>query len=221
MTLDEQIAFFFAPPIPRQPGPMVSPLHLMRREAQDCYLGEVVPEDAALSDGRQQRLFATTMVLWSGIDLLAQFYVGPGVRVKKRITTFCKAFVLVTGADPTKATECADVLYYGCRNPLMHSFTLHDDKNDKKYTVGLVSDLGPSLVRWGPYRETTLYLISVRGLFKGFIGAIGAYEHALRASPDLQEKFRAVFPTLGSIRVGETPQDSALGRLLRASDWRT
>jgi hypothetical protein len=77
MTLQEQIDFFFAPPLPMQTGSASSTLHLNRREVQDCLIGDVVAEDKVLSDPRpRHRLFATVMVIASGVDLLAKFYAG-------------------------------------------------------------------------------------------------------------------------------------------------
>ena len=74
-TRQEQIDFFFAQPFPKQPGPFFSSLHLARQEMQDCLIGTVVAEDAILVyPGKRHRLFATVMVIMSGIDLLAQFY---------------------------------------------------------------------------------------------------------------------------------------------------
>jgi hypothetical protein len=126
MTPQEQIKFFFAPPLPPQSG-RVSPLHLLRREAQLCLIGDVIPEDHVMSDHRRDRLFATSLVIMAGIDLLAKCYRGDDNdrQVADRFTTFAEDFIFTGQAS---ASEFADVLYYGWRNPLVHSFTMHSRK---------------------------------------------------------------------------------------------
>ena len=78
MTVDEKIAFFFAPPQPEQEGNSRSTLHLLRREAQDCLIGKLVPEENVIEEAQHEphRLFATTMVLMTGVNLLAKFWSG-------------------------------------------------------------------------------------------------------------------------------------------------
>ena len=134
MTLEEEIAFFFAPPLPLQSGATLSTLHLLPREAQDCLIGDVVHEDAVVADRRRHRLFATTMVLMAGIDLLAKFYAGDDSNGKagERIKDFASRFIF-NGAP--SATEPAEVLSCGCRNPMLHSFTSHN----AKYRITLTS----------------------------------------------------------------------------------
>lgn len=127
MTLKEQIEFFFAPPLPPQLGSSKSTLHLNRQEAQDCLIGTVVPEADVVSDSRRRhRLFATAMVIAAGIDRLGKFYAGTDksggkMGVGDRIIEFAERFMF-TGQP--SARTFAEVLYYGCRNPMLHAFTL-------------------------------------------------------------------------------------------------
>ncbi len=128
-SIQEQIDFFFTPPFPRQSGGRVSTLRLVRQEVQDCLIGDVIPEDQVLSDPRKRhRLCATTMVIMAGVDLLAKFYAGSddnrgsGERIQKFLTTF------MFRDERARREEYAQVLYYGCRNPLFHSFTLHQTR---------------------------------------------------------------------------------------------
>ena len=78
MTLEEQIDFFFAPPLP----------HANRHATESSLLGEAVrcrsASSAPLSrrtpilthPAKRHRLFSTVMAIISGIDLLAKFYAG-------------------------------------------------------------------------------------------------------------------------------------------------
>jgi hypothetical protein len=194
MTVLEKINFFFAPPLPMQADGLVSPLHLARRESQSCFLDDVIPEDR-LSDNQRppRRLFATMMVLMAGIDLLAKFHAGSddigkvGDRMKAFVSTFLFA------GDP-RAVEFADVLYIGCRNPLLHSFTLHQ----KKYLVALVLR-GGTLAIWRTRGNPEVYMIDVEGLFHAFFKAVAAYEAVLRIDPDLQQNFEKMFESYGTL----------------------
>jgi hypothetical protein len=92
--------------------------------------------------------------------------------------------------------QFAEVLYYGCRNPMLHSFTLHQAKR----TMSLVDAL-PTAAIW---RATSAhwpnhFVISVKGLFTAFAGAVHAFEAAVRSDATLQEKFERMFPNYGSI----------------------
>jgi hypothetical protein len=198
MTLSEQIDFFFAPPLPEQGGSLKSILHLNRREVQDCLLGDVIAEDQVVSDSRNHRLFATVMVIAAGIDLLGKFYAGsdkiggPG-GVGDRIIDFAERFMF---AEQPIAHELAEVFYFGCRNPMLHSFTPHNDR----FRITLTNEL-PSGAIWRATAPdgSIAYVVSVRGLYKAFIDAINRYRVELDKDPDLQAKFAAMFPDYGSI----------------------
>jgi hypothetical protein len=198
MTLQEEVDFFFAPPLPKQSGLSVSTLHLVRQEMQDCLIGTVVAEDAILTyPGDRHRLFATVMVIMSGIDLLAKFYAGNDEKggVYARFTAFVAAFMFA--GDPS-ATDYPDVLYYGCRNPLLHSFTFHQHD----YRIAVVSWLSPS---GGPVRRSEYepdgFIISVETLVQAFVKMVCAYEAAVRTKVDVQNNFTKMFPTYGSVVV--------------------
>jgi hypothetical protein len=196
MTVLEQIDFFFAPPVPMQADGIVSTLHLVRRESQDCFLGDVITEDRVPYDSRpRRRLFATTMVVMAGIDLLAKFYAGSddNGKVGDRIRTFASAFLF---AGNPRADEFADVLYIGCRNPLLHSFTLHQ----KKYLIALVDRQGIGVI-WRTRGTPEVYMIDVEGVFVGFLKAVAAYEAVLRNDPTLQKNFEKMFQSYGTLRM--------------------
>jgi hypothetical protein len=199
MTLPEQIDFFFAPPLVQQSG-FVSSLYLNRREVQDCLLGDVIDEDAVGTDPRRHRLFATVMVISAGIDLLAKFYAGsdksggPG-GVGDRIVGFAERFMF---SGKPKARELAEVIHQGCRNPMLHSFTLHSAKYRMALTVG--SALSSGAIWCAPGSPDT-FVINVEGLYVAYIGAIRSYEAELRARSDLQADFALMFPAYGGIPV--------------------
>lgn len=202
MTLSQQIEFFFAPPYPEQPGTVRSPLHLARREAQECILGDVIPDEAnVLADERRHRLFATTMVMISAIDLLAKFYAGTdkGGRgaSEDRFRRFSMRYIFAGLPD---AQLFARVLWEGCRNPLHHSFTLYSSR----YEIRLYIGPPPGIVSRVAGRKKA-FLISVEGLYGSFISATKAYETDLRSTPDLQAKFQLMFPSYGSLTFRRTP----------------
>ncbi len=198
MTIEEEIDFFFAPPEPEQSGPLRSPLHLVRREIQDCFIGKLVPEERVVEEALREphRLFATTMVIMAAIDLLAKFYSGSDSprEAGQRIIGFCQRF-LFEGIP--SARQLAEVVYFGCRNPMLHSFTLHNDR----YRMTLTTGFAHGAIRTVP-QQPDLFVISIEGLYAAFSQGCSRYEQALRGDPDLRRKFAAMFPKYGSLGFG-------------------
>lgn len=198
MTFNEQIELFFKKPHEPHPGGAASVLYLARQEAQNCLIGHLMPEDQAVVECVKdpQRVFASSMVILAAIDLMAKFYDGQDRQkeVGKRITAFAKDFVF-TGL-PSAATF-AKVLYLGCRNPLLHSFTFENDT----YRISVVTDFGrPGIVARVRGGSAQHFVISVIGLYRAFVEACNRYEQAVRRDADLQVKFAAMFPKYGSIQ---------------------
>ena len=148
--IQELIEFFFMPPhvAPHlaQQGFLTSSLYLNRREAQDCWLGKVIDEQFAVVDAESNRLFATVMVIVSGIDLLSKFYAGKdGIKGSgKRFKRFAERYMFGSCPSPQRLAE---VLYLGCRNPMLHSFTLYIDYDRdqpptiyKRFSISLSAD---------------------------------------------------------------------------------
>jgi hypothetical protein len=135
------------------------------------------------------------MVIMAGIDLLAKFYAGSDQQtgVGQRIRRFCRDFIF--SGDPS-ADEFSDVLYVGCRNPMLHSFTLHSTE----YRISLACGLGRSMVSPVTGRQNA-FLVNVDGLFAGYIASIAAYRSALDGSEVLQRGFAALFPRYGGIAI--------------------
>ena len=167
MTLDEKIAFFFAPPLTMQPIGTVSTLHLLRRETQDCLIGTVVNEDEVIARAMKEshRLFAALMVLMAGTDLLGKFYAGSDDigGVGARFKGFAAHYMFPNAADPARSSE---VLYLGLRNPLLHSFTLYE----KKLEIWLVTKNPQFDVIPNPANPIN-FLISIEGVYVAFIWA--------------------------------------------------
>ena len=196
MTLDEEIDFFFAPPLPPQTAGVQSPLHLVRRELQDCLTGTVVPEHLFLADrGDRHRLFATVMVIMSGIDLLAKFYAGSDAsgQVGVRFTRFAGAFIFKGYLAPE---EYADVLYYGCRNPVTHSFNVRQ----QKYKI-FIADGPRDVAVLRARNEPGCFVVCVEGLALAFIAAVREYETLVRNDTSARYAFSTMFFNYGSIGV--------------------
>ncbi len=201
MTTDERIAAFFAPPVPLQEGPNVSVLHLLRREIQDCLIGEVVPEDEVLSRPARHRLFATAMLLVAGVDLLAKLYEGADNvgGAGRRFKAFAKRFVFAGLANPELLAE---VLWVGCRNPLLHSFSVHNQTYNMVVLVRTEfapPDKFEPAVVGAPDNRT--FILSVDGLFEAFLRTIATYRKLLETDSDLRRNFDSLFPKYGQLAV--------------------
>jgi hypothetical protein len=198
VTLQEQLDFFFAPPLPEHTGTPQSPLYLVRQEMQKCFIGTVVAEDAILAHpAKRNHLFSTVMVIMSGIDLLAKFHAGSDDKggVCDRFTGFVVAFMFA--GDPS-ATEYAEILYLGCRNPLLHSFSFHQ----QDYRITVIDKWSPSEVAVRRvYSDRQHFVIDVEALVQAFVKTVRGYEAAVRKRDDLQKHFTKMFPTYGSIGV--------------------
>jgi len=194
MTFEEKVQWFFAPPEPEQFGELRSTLHQIRREAQDCLLGRLVPEDRVRTEALRDphRLFATTMVLMAGVDLMAKFVVGDeDGSVRDRIVGYASRYMF-TGLP--SADEFAEVLYYGCRNPLLHSFNLRS----KKFRVGLTNGMEKGCVV-RVVGQGNMFLVSVEGVFEAFIDSLNRYRADLVGDATLQANFRKMYPSYGGL----------------------
>ena len=169
---------------------------MVRQELQDCYIGTVVAESVITAyPGKRHRLFATVMVIMAGIDLLAKFYAGNDDKggVHRRFTAFVARFMF----DDPSATEYPEVLYHGCRNPLLHSFSFHQEK----YRISVVDRLRKEGAVWRHKANPQHFVISVEALVQAFVKTVRHYEGKVRTQVDLQANFSKMFPTYGSIGV--------------------
>src|SRR5262245_51512828 len=133
------------------------------------------------------------MVIMSGLDLLAKFYKGADDS-RGSAERFQKFLTMFMFMDDGAAEEYAQVLYYGCRNPIIHSFTLHQTK----FSIRL-SDRPDIRPVFPHVFDRNSYAVSVEGLYVAFLKAAAAYQTALRADAVLQSNFAIMFPSYGSI----------------------
>jgi hypothetical protein len=207
------IQAFFAPPTAPQSaarlGNTLTTLYLLRREAEDCFINgradtfKFVSEQAVIERPRRYRLFATSMVLMAGIDLLAKFAAGDDStgRDGQRFTNYLMTYAGLRQPE-------ADALYR-IRCALLHSFGLFDrGKKDQqtKRLVRLKLALTDTCSRQGG-RCTGLSKVSgqwqlcVRHLYQLFIQSVANYRGALDPSMDLKKKFTMMFHQYGYLSV--------------------
>jgi hypothetical protein len=129
--LNDKISFFFEGPsvaLDKHPRNRVfSVSYLLRRELMETagYDPNVEQESAAVGAGVRQRLFASSILVFTGIDLLAKF--GSDRRgVGSRFKEFLKSEE--GGALPG---HIADLLY-AVRNSMVHAFGTPDSNALKK-----------------------------------------------------------------------------------------
>jgi len=106
------------------------------------------------------------------------------------------------------AESFSNVLYYGCRNPMLHSFTLYVNSDrskptpdHKRFTLWLTPDAVDAITDLVPAEPIPRYLVGVRGLFREYVGAIGRYKGELLDDARLQENFKAMWRWYGCISV--------------------
>jgi hypothetical protein len=195
MTTAEKIDLFFKNPVIEPDGPTQGVLYLLRREVQDCFIGKVVAEDQVIAESQKDRhrLYATVMVIMAGIDLLAKFHAGSDENggVGPRIRAFATEFVF-TGL--LSAQLFSEVLYEGCRNPMLHSFALHN----KRFRMTLVQGFSDGVIRT-VRGQPDWFVLSVEGLYVAFVQAVKACEVQVRRTPKAQENFVKMFDDYGSI----------------------
>jgi hypothetical protein len=207
--------FFRAPTEGQRNGP-VSVLYLLRREVQDCLIGTVITEDRVLAHQNRKRLFASAMLIFTGVDLLAKFAAGddrPG-GVRARFVAFLMRF----GRNrPRREEPCRQLTeseahaLYRFRNGLMHSFGMYTE--DKGGTiVGMTlfqSDQPCPVVQ---QREDGTWELSIDDLYEMFFKAILGYREALSTDPVLPDKFGRMFDSYGTIfsnTLGGRPPDAS------------
>jgi hypothetical protein len=211
-NIQSNLDFFFADPTDSQHGEgrRQSTLYLLRREVQDCLIGEVVGEHEVLQPSRHaRRLFASIMVIFAGIDLLGKFVrgddaPGPG-EIERRFKGLIRAYMPLT--PETSAREAH--IIWRVRNTVMHSFGLYDRGHTQDRHVAVSNE------PWTPnevspvaapktVQGTAVWLVSIPRLYLGFIEAVAAYEKDVRARPDLQQGFASMFEHYGSLSVLST-----------------
>jgi hypothetical protein len=113
--------------------------------------------------------------------------------------------MFVGSKDPKKLAE---VFYYGCRNPMLHSF----NTKNHKYRISVLSngDMANEPI-WTVKGQVDWYALSIEGLFNAFVTAVRAYEAELKTDGDLQRRFEKMFTTYGSMPVWSATMNKASG----------
>jgi hypothetical protein len=197
MPISGDINFFFAEPtVPEKDHERAkgeqSVLYLLRREAQGCLFAirKIHPEEELLKRIPERRLFASSMVLFAGIDLLAKFFCEDHGKVGVRFICFGCEYL---GLSEDEASALWDV-----RNAIMHSFGLYVSKGHK---VSIEQTCGHSRCRLVRKKKEG-WRLCVGHLYPALLGAIESYKRDLDANKgDLRERFERMFPKYGSMIV--------------------
>jgi len=197
-VIDDKIAkFFFDPNVYIAYGPL-STLYLVRQEVQRCLIDHLLPEEDVLRHKERRCLFASTMVVFAGIDLLAKCAVAGNDRVVKFLQTYGQ----MNGRRLAREEAEAIVAF---RNALMHSFGLHHKDEDGRIV--------PLIIYWDPERRDAVerrgdgWMLSIDGLLEMFYGSIRRYKRALSADTEgsLRRQFAEAFDRYGMITVAQGP----------------
>jgi hypothetical protein len=200
----EDIAFFFTDPSAmghdaHQLTGKRSTLYLVLRESQDCFVGKTLARaDLALKlpRSRYRRLFATSMVLFAGLDLLAKFYEGDDDR--RRVGHRFHMFV----QDEMKLTAAEATALWSVRNTIMHSFGLWDTNANQRVAVASTCSV-PRRVDVAPVQSGgDCWTLCIEHLYRAFCSALGTYRIDLDANENaLLSKFAKMFPNYGWMEV--------------------
>lgn len=189
--------FFTLPTVPPEQAikdNKQSVLYLLRREIQDCFIGTVIDEAQVTSQlyEKRRRLFATTVMIFAGIDLLGKFVAGTNCKgkangdVTSRFTGFAKDFMGLS-ADQASAV-------YKFRNAMLHSFGLFDDREQKTLSFQAL----PEKIKIGVISQTSDgWLLHLPDLFDAFVQGVEKYRYKLDSDSALKQNFGQAFPFYG------------------------
>jgi len=205
--IDQAIATFFSEPTSTDPFGTVSTLLLVRREVQDCYVGRIVePEDKLLTEPSRHRLFATALVVFAGIDLLAKFLsYGRGMRIADGFVEFLTRFARSEGQ---RIAEPEARMIWAFRNALVHSFGLHhEDKGGRIIPLFIYEQNASAPVvrrvdlrrRDDPSVRLEAWELSLDDLVEMFLLALREYRDALASDETLRTAFGQAFDKFGAL----------------------
>ncbi len=207
---NDRITWFFEQPAVRPESHSragaVSVLYLLRRELIETlgYDPDTDTEGMVDSGGSQRSLFASTILMFTMVDLLAKYMFGDTGGIGDRFKKF------VWSPDGCGLTRVDAELLWAVRNSLVHSFGLPD-------SAGL-NKTGHEAVGLGQREETTSggfnglvvvahrgddSIVFVDGLFRTVTSAISKYQETLygTGSSDARARFAQAFSTYGWIRL--------------------
>lgn len=212
-AMQDQIAVFFTDPFTAPPvSGSVSTLYLLRREIQDCLIGTVVEETALLAQPQRHRLFATAMVVFAGIDLLAKFAAtNASLGMSERFVGFLTTYG-VSDEEGSLLTVAEAQAIADYRHALMHSFGLYHETKGGQVVPLLLVDTP----RQRPVVTTDgeALSLSVDDLVAMFLTAIGNYRADLDQSVPLQIAFAAAFRRYGTLHMESAPHIAPRGERL-------
>lgn len=211
LTVDDKIRFFFEEPHigleqHKQDG-ITSVLYLLRRELVETagFNPDTDKESEVAKKGIKNRLFASLILMFSAVDLLAKFMLGdkggPGERFKAFLKSSDGGQMLAQNAD----------LLYAIRNSLVHAFGLPDEDGLAKLGLKGVS-LGQRKLTENPEwpglisveSDGDIAVVYIDGVFRILLNCISRYLETLygSASGPVRVKFEAAFDKYGKIRIG-------------------
>jgi len=185
--------FFEAPTANRQPPNYFGVLYLLRRDIFHC-MGIDPNTNQPLSE---QIIWPGVMSILAGIDLLGKFYAGNDTigQVSQRFKDYIDKYF------HDASTKDKDVIYQ-LRNSLLHSFGLYSRTNNGnifRFT------LGQKLTSFIVHTPPDNYLIDIRKLHDKFEDSIMQYCNEVTNDTNLQNKFNAMFPNYGKIKISSKP----------------
>jgi hypothetical protein len=199
-VLVDDVVFFFTVPLAdlvrnQQGEPRRSVLAMARQEILDCLVGDwrSSEKNVAARPSDYHRLYASAMVIFAAIDLLAKFHAGDAKGgVAQRFLTFVHEFMGLSEADAEAV--------YAVRNSMMHSFGLYDNKNERglSFSQGCIRlDEAASPV-WSVKGG---WIICLHHLYNAFLRAVHSYEQAVIHDSLLQENFENIYHDYGYVIV--------------------
>jgi hypothetical protein len=207
-NVTDKVSFFFEDPITSHDdhakGTYFSVLYLLRRELIETigYDPNVASEEDVDNGGSRHRLFASIILMFTTIDLLAKFMLGDSGSVSSRFKKFLRS------PDGGGETDFVSDLLWAIRNSMVHAFGLPDVDELKKLNMSSIG-LGQ---RKENYYKTTRGLtvaemqgehaiIYVDGLFRTTKYSIQRYRDTLYGSMAKEplSLFEAAFDKYGKI----------------------
>ncbi|MDO8680147.1 MAG: hypothetical protein Q7R30_16620 [Acidobacteriota bacterium] len=123
ITYEEAFELFFRVPMAERGEGWVSTMYFCRQELQDCFVGEIVGEEHLL-EHPPRRLFATTMVALSGIELMARM-IPPPTEHAGSSELFVATVTTYSARAKWRISEDHARVLLRLRNSLSHTFGLY------------------------------------------------------------------------------------------------
>ena len=174
----------------------VSTLFLCRRELQDCLIGTVIEERLILTHDHHQRFFATAMVAFAGMELLAGF-ARPGKSGRGRM--FVEFATTYSRGTPAEVTNNQAEVLWNFRNALSHTFGLfHFGPNGETVPMYLYDqDRSAPVVR----ERGRGWEICIDAFVELFLMTISRYREHLESDARMHAPFLEAFAKCGRLYV--------------------